>query len=507
MPSNPSKGLLVAALEKLAMAVLRHRALFIFPQILLFGLAVYWTGTHLGFKTSRNDLVGDEKKYHQIYLKFLEEFDAPEDIVVIVESGDPEKNRQFVERLGARLNNQPETFQNILFRSDLGSLGPKALFFLQQDNLEKLEQSLIDYQPFLGRLTTSTNLVSLFGSINGVFREGGGSQEEASALIDALPALSRIIDRATESLEREGLPPSPGVSALFGGGSESETSEYVTFDDAQFYLVSAQPALGVKYGAAIRQLRADVEAVRAEAPGVNAGVTGGPVLEKDEMDQAQSDMMRASVVSLVLVAVVFVFGYHETGRPLKATASLLIGLGYTMGYTTLSVGHLNILTITFAPILIGLAIDLGIHLVSRFEEELEGGASLETALTASMVHTGKGIFTGALTTAAAFFAMALTPFDGIREMGVITGGGMLVTLIPMMTFLPALLIQGKQAKIDAAAAKVKCYGISKAGENDCANAAGTHSCAGQATVDYDGGEYFSDKYSKIRYIDTTNVYL
>ena len=37
--------------------------------------------------------------------------------------------------------------------------------------------------------------------------------------------------------------------------------------------------------------------------------------------------------------------------------------------------------------------------------------------------------------------------------------------------------------------KVKCYGVSKAGENDCANAAGTHSCAGQAAVDYDGGEW------------------
>ena len=40
-----------------------------------------------------------------------------------------------------------------------------------------------------------------------------------------------------------------------------------------------------------------------------------------------------------------------------------------------------------------------------------------------------------------------------------------------------------------AAGKVKCYGISKAGENDCANKAGTHSCAGQSTIDYDGGEW------------------
>lgn len=40
-----------------------------------------------------------------------------------------------------------------------------------------------------------------------------------------------------------------------------------------------------------------------------------------------------------------------------------------------------------------------------------------------------------------------------------------------------------------AGSKVKCYGISKAGENDCANSSGTHACAGQASIDYDGGEW------------------
>jgi uncharacterized membrane protein len=41
----------------------------------------------------------------------------------------------------------------------------------------------------------------------------------------------------------------------------------------------------------------------------------------------------------------------------------------------------------------------------------------------------------------------------------------------------------------SAEGKVKCYGVAKAGENGCANAAGTHSCAGQSTVDFDGGEW------------------
>jgi uncharacterized membrane protein len=37
--------------------------------------------------------------------------------------------------------------------------------------------------------------------------------------------------------------------------------------------------------------------------------------------------------------------------------------------------------------------------------------------------------------------------------------------------------------------RVQCWGVAAAGENDCANAAGTHSCAGQSTVDYSYGEW------------------
>ena len=58
---------------------------------------------------------------------------------------------------------------------------------------------------------------------------------------------------------------------------------------------------------------------------------------------------------------------------MKATICLVIGLAYTLAFATLAVGHLNILTITFVPMLIGLAIDFGVHLITRYEEELRHG--------------------------------------------------------------------------------------------------------------------------------------
>jgi hopanoid biosynthesis associated RND transporter like protein HpnN len=166
------------------------------------------------------------------------------------------------------------------------------------------------------------------------------------------------------------------------------------------------------------------------------------------MTQSQKDTMLATILSLVGVALIFIYGYHGTGRPLKATICLLVGIAYTMGFTTLVVGHLNILTITFVPILIGIAIDFGVHLITRYEEELRRGRPERVALEKAMVNTGLGIFTGAFTTAGAFFAMAFTDFDGIQEMGIICGGGLLVSLVPMMTFLPVLLLRGRQNVLD-----------------------------------------------------------
>src|SRR5882724_2098247 len=90
-------------LGKLAAAVCRHPRWFFWPQIALFFVCVAYTVAYLQFDTNRDDLVGSNKKYHQNYLNFKKEFPQQDDLVVVVESENLEKNRQFVERLGAKL--------------------------------------------------------------------------------------------------------------------------------------------------------------------------------------------------------------------------------------------------------------------------------------------------------------------------------------------------------------------------------------------------------------------
>jgi uncharacterized protein len=436
------------AFSLLAATVIRYQWLFLWPQLLLCGLCVLYTVKYLQFDPRQDNLVGSGKKYNQTYLKYKEEFPAQDDLAVVVESENPEKNRQFIERLGAKVEAEKKTFTNVMYRTDIKMLGNKALLFASEDDLKGLRDQLVSFLPFIKEFSTVTNLDSLFAMVNDQFLHARNeTNAQNNALIQAIPVLQRIVDQATYSLERPGIPPSPGIAALFGGGDEDI---YITFTNGpnRIYLLTAQAVSDDASDEAVVRLRNLVGQTEREVPGLNIGVTGESVLDHDQMAQSRKDATLASVASLLICLLIFIYGYQETGRPVKATFCLLIGLGYTLAFTTATVGHLNILTVTFLPILIGLAIDFGVHLITRYEEELRLGKSNEDALRRAMIYTGQGVFTGAMTTAAAFLAMALTNFKGIQEMGIICGGGMLICFFVMMTMLPVLLFRGRQNRID-----------------------------------------------------------
>ena len=444
-----SDSSLARLLAWLAAAVCRHPRWFLYPQLGLFVVCVLYTWVFLQFNTSRDDLVGSNKTYHQNYLRLKKEFPQQSDLVVVIESENVEKNRQLAERIGAKLAAETNLFADVFYKGDLPMMGAKALLFVPETDLGSLQKTLEDDLPFIRKFTQTTNLVSFFDQINTAFRTAPReTNAQTESLIQSLPALTRIVTQADASLSRPGTPPSPGVTALFDAGDEAVRKTYITFASGKIFLVTAHAVTHDLNGEAVERIRKLIRETQDEVPGLNVGLTGEPVLEHDEMEQSQKDTMVASVVALVLCALIFVYGYSETGRPVKATICLVVGLAYTLAFATATVGHLNILTITFVPILIGLAIDFGVHLVTRYEEELRHGKAKEAALTKAMVFTGQGIFVGALTTAGAFLAMWLTNFKGIQEMGIICGGGLLVCFIPMITLLPVLLLRGRQNVLD-----------------------------------------------------------
>ncbi len=448
MKALSTDSLLARLLAKLAGAVCRHPRWFFYPQLVVLLASVAVTVAFLQFDMNQDDLVGPNLKDHQNFLALQKEFPQQgNDLAVVVESEDTEKNRQFVERLAMKMAPETNLFLNIFYQQDFAVLGTKALFFVPTNDLAAIQTKLRDDLPFIQKFTQTTNLVSFFEQINTAFRTSPHEDNaQTESLAQALPVLARILTQANAALQMPGQPPSPGVAALFG--ADNATNIYITLNEGRIFLLTTHAPNDELIGTAIDHLRDLIKQTNAEVPGVNVGLTGQPVLDYDQMTQSERDVALASIVSLFLCALIFIYGYNETGRPVKATICLVFGMAYTLGFATLTVGHLNVLTITFVPMLIGLAIDYGVHLITRYEEELRHGRTREEAITKAMVFTGQGIFTGSLTTAGAFLAMAFTNFKGIQEMGIVCGGGLLLCLIPMMTLLPVLLLRGRQNVID-----------------------------------------------------------
>jgi hopanoid biosynthesis associated RND transporter like protein HpnN len=474
MKALSSDSLLGRMLGRLAAAIRLHPRWFFWPQVVLFLACILITARWLQFDMDQNNLVSGSKKYHHNFLEFAREFPQQDDLAVVVQSENVEKNRQFVERLGARLELETNLFHNVFYKGDLGMMGPKALLFVPQQDLEGIRDTLRTDLPFIQKFSQATNLVSFFNQVNTLFRTSGRDETpQTDSLLKSLPVLDQILKQARDGLDRDGTPPSPDMSTFF----DSDNSAYITFNHGQIFLVTAHPlpeaandkppvlwdllsdgksqkssqspaAGGDLTGDAIERMRQLIAETKAEVPGVNVGLTGESVLDYDQMAQSQKDTTLASLVSLLICAFIFMYGYNETGRPVKALICLVLGLVYTLAFATLTIGHLNVLTITFLPMLIGLAIDFGVHLITRYEEELRHGQTTEAAMSKAMVFTGQGIVMGALTTAGAFLAMAFTNFKGIREMGVICGGGLMICLVPMLTLLPVLLLRGRQNVID-----------------------------------------------------------
>src|SRR5439155_13758585 len=129
---------------------------------------------------------------------------------------------------------------------------------------------------------------------------------ENESMVKAIPPLERILHQAHDSLARSGTPPSPGITALFDAGPDAEQRIYVTFSNGQIYLVTAQAPTEKQNATAVERMRQLVKETQSEVPGLNVGITGEPVLENDEMEQSKRDTILASIVSLVICALIFI---------------------------------------------------------------------------------------------------------------------------------------------------------------------------------------------------------
>ena len=157
------------------------------------------------------------------------------------------------------------------------------------------------------------------------------------------------------------------------------------------------------------------------------------------MATTNSDMNVSSIVGLVLCTALFMAVFRGVKLPLLALLAFMVGCALTYAAAALIYGRLNLLSIVFMLVLVGVGLDYGIHMVARY---LEARRHLPTL--PSIVHMMRTAvpsnLAGALTSAGVFLLAWFTEFQGLRELGVVSGVGLLLTLAAMVVMLPALLV-------------------------------------------------------------------
>ncbi len=421
-------------------------------SLLIAILCVWATARYLEFNTSRQDLLSPDLEFQQLFKDYREAFQDFDGMIVVVEGDRPESMKRFAETLVERLHQQRDVFSEIYYKVDTEYFRSKSLLFLNEKELADLEEKLESHHDFLEGVNRSPGLNTLLTRINREISAGmvdtlltdflGAEEEEKDDTAD-LSLLLALLRQMNSHLTGDSQYRSPWASFLSDEEDTLRSEGYLVSENGRLLFVLLNPAetegdfTGSKQSIDI--IRGMIAEVKQSVPDVQVGLTGGEVIASDEMFTTLTDAQRASQLALVGVAILFVLFYREFTKPLLAVFSLVVGLAWSMGYTTLSVGHLNIMSVIFTTILIGLGIDFGIHILSRYREERQDGVDAFQAMSRTLQQTGRGNLAGAITTAIAFGAMAFTPFIGIAELGVIAAGGILLCFLSMVLVLPSLI--------------------------------------------------------------------
>ncbi len=430
---------------------MRRPRLIIALALLLAAAALVYTWRHLEFLTSERDLISPRERLVHLSRQ-LDPFADLDKFTVVIEGRDPAQAVRFLQALVPRLK-QEGRFQELFYRVDPDRFRPWALLYLNRQELAQLTGNLREHRDLLVSLERSPDLTSLLAQINRAMAERMVGELFTGFLAPAPTAekpmdlgfLIRLLAGMREALAGGAGFSSPWSELLAGAPLEGGAEEgYFWTGDKRYLLFFATPTeSGGGFTGGRRTLAALRRAIAEERqafPGLTAGVTGQAALNIDEMSLTLRDMSLATGLSLAGLAALLYLFWGGLRRPLLELIELLIALAWTCGLTTLIVGHLNILSVTFAPLLLGLGIDYGIHWLARFQEEEGRGLSRPEAIRSTTLRLGPAVLLAGLTAALSFFPLVLTGFRGLVELGIITSMGMLMTTATTLGVLPALTV-------------------------------------------------------------------
>ena len=398
--------------------------------------AMVYTAQAFDITTDTGELISAQTAWRRSEARVEQAFPQLQDaMTVVVDGATPELAEDAATRLSAAMAADSRHFR-LVQRPDGGDFfAREGLLFASLVDVKDTTQRLIDAQPLLGALAADPSLRGVAQAID-TAATGAVTSSDAAGTARLQAPLIQLAQSIDASLA--GKPARFSWQRLFtnGKGPLSPPTRRIILGQARLDYTDLEPG-----SAAVDALRGEAAALHLDAAhGVTIGITGEVPLADEEFGSIRDNI---GVVGLLMVGAMLVVLWFAT-RSARMVAAIMItiavGLVITLAVGLLAEHRLNLISLAFIPLFVGLGVDFGIQIGVRFNEERRGGAAPLRALESTALAIGEPLLMAAAAIFLALGAFLPTAYIGIAELGVIAGLGMIIAFGLNITLLPALLV-------------------------------------------------------------------
>jgi hopanoid biosynthesis associated RND transporter like protein HpnN len=412
----------------------RALAVLVISFVMTAGILVY-SVKHFSIDSDITDMISEKLPFRKLEKDFSRAFPSlTNTLVVVIDADSAERAIGARNRLAAGLEKEKNLFKSVYEPGGGAFFERNGLLYMSVDELQNFADNMSAAQPLLALISRNLSLEGLFSVVD---RVAGHPGEEAlnDKRIDRMyKEMGRAFDNASERKPYDF--PWQGIML----GDRAMAGQQRQFMILQPLASDEGLSGGGKQIDAIRALAGRLGL--SDTAGVRVRITGDVALAYENMKAVSDSMGLATLASLLLVSLIIYIGLGRSGRLIfSSLATLLMGLIWTTGFAIAFVGSLNMISITFAVLYIGLGIDYGIQFCLRYKEMLQSGsgAHQEGIILDTAIDVGMALFLSCVTTAIGFYSFIPTAYAGVAQLGVISGTGMFISFLATVTLLPAFL--------------------------------------------------------------------
>ncbi len=311
-------------------------------------------------------------------------------------------------------------------------LDKEGLLFLPQKQLSALMDQTIDAQPFLGQLVADPSARGLFSALSLL---GMGVTQTNADLTPYLTPIKGFHQAMADALD--GHPRPLSWETLLGGDLSQLAGPYqirAGSGEAGFRLAAAR-----RRGDRRRCAPSSPTCRIVKSGDAHVRITGQVALADEEFASVAQGAVEGLIGSLVLITLWLFLAVHSWRLIVPILMTLVLGLMLTVLFAAVAVGTLNLVSVGFGVLFVGIAVDFAIQFSVRYREYRYETGDPARAITETARRVGVQILIASLATAAGFLAFVPTDFSGVAELGLIAGAGMLIAFLCTLAFLPAAI--------------------------------------------------------------------